>query len=300
MATMPEAYKEHFDAILTDKKGASKVRLEKIGELKTDAKHIVELTKESDVGDFLEAFGYFAARRLLKKGEAKQLYNKWLETKPADVKKPDDWQHWFAKSFTEWHLDRMPKPSGLVKLFDKVLNLMKAIYVRYQGYKTMQPEVESMFEDLATGARDIVTDKYFYSDKQVMDRFLFGTDPSPKDMATQGFSKNNKTHYSYDPGNICPKTEAFAQWLYSKFEKDEVQLADLTEQRVWVDLMAAARLEGIDTPCSYCYVEQNRRNAVILHNEGAAKTRVDYEKVKTMLTAIPYTDYLIKKNRKGE
>jgi len=299
--SMPEAYREHFEVLTSEEAGTASVRLEKMGELNEDAKHIVTLFKDGDVGHFLEEFGYFAARRLLKKGEAKGLYNEWLKTKPEGVKTPVDWQRWFASSFAEWNLGRQSAPtSNMTKAFNKLKNVIKAVYLRFKGYKTEQTEVQSMFEDIATGKRDIVSDRYFYSDKNVMDRFLFGSDPTAKDISTQGFSKNNKTHFSYDPGNICPKTEEFAKWLENEFDKGAVTLEDLTEQSVWVSLMDQARMEGHDVPCSYCYVEQNRRQAVILHNEGAARTRIDYEKVKTMLTAIPYVDYLIKKKKNGE
>ena len=301
LESMPESYQEHFEVLTSDEAGTASVRLEKMGELKQDAKTIVTLFKEGDVGHVLEEFGYFAARRLLKRGEAKQLYNEWLKTKPKEVKEPADWQRWFAKSFAEWNLGRNSAPtSNLTKAFNKLKDAIKAIYLRFKGYKTEQTAVQSMFEDIATGQRDIVSEKYFYSDKNIRDRYLFGVDPTGADLANQGFSKNNKTHFSYDPGNICPKTEAFAGWLYNQFEQGQVELKDLTEQSVWVNLMDQARKEAIDVPCSYCYVEQNRRNAVILHNEGAAKSRVDYEKVKTMITAIPYTDYLLKRNTKGK
>ena len=301
MDGMPQAYKEHFEVLTSEEAGTAEVRLEKIGELKQDAKTVVTLLKDGDVGHFLEAFGYFAARRLLKRGEAKGLYNEWLKTKPDSVKTPEDWQRWFAKSFAEWNLARHPAPtSNMTKAFNAIKNAMKAIYLRFKGYATEQTAVQSMFEDIVGGKRDIVSDKYFYSDQNIMDRYLFGVEPSPQDMARQGFSKNNKTFMSYDPGNICPKTEEFAGWLHKQFEEGNVELKDLTDQQVWVDLMEAAREERIDVPCSYCYVEQNRRAAVILHNQGEAKSRVDYEKVKTMLTAVPYIDYLIKKNKKGE
>ena len=156
MDSFPEAYTEHFSYVVEKGEGNAQLRAEKIGEMKTDAKHVLTLyEKSSDVGDFLEGFGRFAADRLLKRGEAKKYF--------PDAK--GNWKDDFGKSFAEWHLDRMSKPAGLTKIFNRILKAVKAIYLRFQGYKNTNPALETIFEDLATGKRDIES-KAFESPKE--------------------------------------------------------------------------------------------------------------------------------------
>ncbi|WP_300456611.1 LPD38 domain-containing protein [Desulfobacula sp.] len=313
--SFPDAYKEYFSVEISDqefsptdlqmdkvgipKKERSKQRVASVLTAKrngegTDAKHIAVLFKGSDVVDFAHEFGEFAYDRLLSQKD-KELVSKFFK---KDLKRPRSMykNEWFATQFEKWWVKKYQAPSELQTVFRKVLGAIKSIANRFKGLGKISKSMEGLFNDIVTTGRDITKkENYFYSDEEIVLKYILGTDPTKERIQGQGFSTNAKTGWSYDPSTICPKQENFVNFITDIVKKTPgMKIEDLGNVDVLAGLYDEALAQGIDVPCSYCYVEKARRKAISLHQKITARSTLNYlAQAKHVFKSVPYKNKIL-------
>jgi len=319
MATFPETYRKHFDVRFSKqefaptkeqakiagvgkpegKKLAGVLLEEKIGELKTDAKHVAVLFRDSNITDFIHEFGEFAYSRLLTGRERSIVKRLYLQDtlKSASMFRNE----WFSKRFEKWWLQQKPVDKSLQNILLKVLRAIKDIYTRFvaltkYGY-IAQPHIDhelaTIFSNIITEARDI-NEKYYESDREIIDKYVIGQAPDQQVIDRQGFSGNEKTYLSWDPSSICHKNKAFIDFMVQQIKKEGRPITDLANIDVLSRYYEEAKKQGVQVPCSYCYVNQARRKAVAYHSQGRPSTVVGLAMARLMYSSVPYVDYIQK------
>jgi len=318
MEVFPDAYKEHFEPRFSDQEfmptpeqlqahgvkpsEAGKYEIsgvlldQKMGELKTDAKHLAVMFKNADVGTFIHEFGEFAHKRLLSPTDVKNI------VKPAYLKSGSKKfrNEWFSDTFANWWFkDGAGKviPKKLAAVFRKMQRGLRNTYRRLVGKEKLPAELKVLFEDLITTGRDIKT-KFYYSDREMVERYIVGAQPDYQRMKDQGISDNSKTMISFDPSTICPKQKEFINYIKKQQKDLGLTYEDLANPEVIASLYDTALAEGVEVPCSYCYVEQGRRKALQYHYEGKATTGVNFAMAKQVFESVPYVDALLKFSKK--
>ena len=321
MSTWPEAYREHFEVRISPQEFAAtqemKIRAgmpvqgeaavagvlipEKVGQLKEDAKHLAVIFKHGDVMTFVHEFAEFAYDRLLTRDDLRVVNALFKEDKAkrSDMKKGE----WFAQKFEEWWIrrgqeERGPIDSKLVALFRKILASIKAIYKRIRGAVKIDPKLSAIFEDIITGKRDI-NEKYYFTDEEMVARYVTGWLPGMnekylREADNQGFSRNSKTGYSWDPSSMCPKKKNFVDYMLEKGKEYGLELKDLADPEVLGNLYELAKRDNVDVPCSYCYVEQTRMMALAMHQKGFSMRDVLAAKAKVVYYTTQYVDKILR------
>jgi hypothetical protein len=318
MESFPESYREHFEPRFSEqrfkptpeqlmahkipaKQGNDKVLhgvllAEKIGELKTDAKHLAVMFKGADVTTFLHEFGEFAHRRLLTPKDRIIVKREWKKSKVVGESQKDR-NEWFSDQLRDWYIQRAGKkktayPRGLREIFRRVLRAIKGVYARARG-NIVSKSMHNLFEDIVTNGREI-KEKYYYSDAEVVAKYVVGSEPGKQQLQAQGFSGNSKTYISWDPGSICPKQEAFVDYMLNALKETGQPVETLANVETISALYDAALADGVDVPCSYCYVEQARRKAISWHQKGKPITGVNFAMAKQVFRQVPYKDAILK------
>ena len=174
---------------------------------------------------------------------------------------------------------------------------MRNTYRRLLGKEKLPAEVKVLFEDLITTGRDINT-RFYYSDKEMVDRYVVGTEPDYKRSLAQGMKKNNKTDMSWDPSTICPKQDSFIKYIEKQEKELGLTYEDLANPEVLASLYDTALAEGVEVPCSYCYVEAGRRKALEYHYEGKPIMRINMAKAAIAFKTVAYRDAVLKLSKK--
>jgi hypothetical protein len=239
---------------------------------------------------------YKRYKRLVKKRRGKR----------APVKAKNEW---FADGFRDWWLRQLAGKetesinSGLREIFRRVLAAVKEVYMRLKGAgKTHR--LDHLYEDIITNGRDI-REKYFYSAKEAVLRYIVGNEASEAELAKQGFADNGKTMISWDPGTMCPKKRSFLEYVAKKIvpggleelrkvKADDEIWEELLSPDLWARMYDQAYREGHDVMCFYCYVEQSRKVAVDMFNRGRSITDVIATKAKPVYETTPYRDAILK------
>lgn len=302
MAELPEAWREHFEPRISKQQmapteeqrkaaGVGKKEEafvagalipEKMGELKTDAKHLAVLFDGHNITTFIHELGEFLHARALNHKDRETIKRLWKESKSKQAR-----NEWFSDQFEQWWIQRKPMGKGLTKIFTKMLKAIKGLYDRIRGLKPIHPELANLFEDIITNGRDI-NEKYYYSDIEIVTKYILGAEPSEQLIKDQGFSGNSKTFMSWDPSSQCPKQEAFVNFILKQIQENNIPIEELANIDVISGFYDMAIAEGIDVPCSYRYVEMARRKAIAYHQAGAPITGVNFAMAKQIYKMVPY------------
>ena len=189
---------------------------------------------------------------------------------------------------------------ALAAIFRKMLRLIKNIHARFKEITgtNVPRELAVLFDDIVTNGRDIV-DKYAYSADEMVARYITGIEPDKATISRQGLSKNQKTGWSFDPSSMCPKQEAFVSWVGEQLRQGNIDNQWLTDPKNIAGLYDAALAEGVEVPCSYCYVEGARRKALAYYHKSKGKrTMVRFSQAKVVVREVPYVDKILKLPRK--
>jgi len=291
---------------------------EKAGDLKEQARHLAVMFNGSNIDTFLHEFGEFAHKRLLgpiqsadmkivsreyKKAQAKFKKKKGNARKAFMAK-----NEWFADGFRDWWLRQLNGESDIVSkdlqgVFRKVLAAIKEIWRRLKSLGKKHP-LDDLFSDIITNGRDL-QEKYYYSSKEMVLRYIVGQDATTQDLKKQGFAANGKTLMSWDPGTICPKKRNLLEYVAKYLTDGELgDIRDIDAQNeiwdellnpdFWIRIYDQAVKDGVDVPCSYCYVEQTRKVAVHEFNKGKSISDVIAVKAKPVYETTPYRDAILK------
>lgn len=294
ISAFPQSFQERFEVQVSPDAhpgGTSAYSIHKMGGTLEDAKHMVTLFKGGNVIDAIHGFGRFIHDRALSGSDVSIVKSTW---KQADTKA--DRAEWFADQFTSWWIDGQTQNRGMAGVFRKMMKALKGLVDKFRGKNVLHPDMEALLNDIVTNGREI-SEKYFFNDADFVRKYLLGVDPDPNDWLGEGFSDNSKTFTSWDPGNLCPKKDSFIEYIVARMKKEGKTYADLVN----VDLIAQwyddALKEGIQVPCSYCYVEQARRKAIQFQQQGKSITGVRFAMAKTSIRAIPYNGALLNERR---
>lgn len=323
MTEFPQAWKDHFSVEISNqefrpsaeqlsqhgvpKRQHADMRMhgalltEKIGPLLEDARHVAVMFKDSNVGTFFHEFGHFVETRLLNNKDLTIVNSKYSEYKTAGDPsgKLKDRTEWFADEFKEWWMNglwdgkiRNVKDRGLANLFRKILRSAKNIWksLRRKGQKG---PMDALFEDVITNGREL-NEKFFFSEQEMTARYVTGVEPDAKMIRDQGIHGNQKTWMSYDPGTQCPKQVAFVDYMIKTAKELGLSEKDLADNELIASMYDTALLEGIDVPCSYCYVEEARAEAIRFHRMGKSRMEVIGAKAKPVVRSVPYVDKILK------
>jgi len=293
---------------------------EKVGELKEQARHLAVMFNGNNVDTFLHEFGEFAFKRLITKGDStvvKREYKKakdhWQSLKGNKNKAFMERNEWFSDGFRDWWLRQLNGESSIVSkdlqsIFRKVLKAVQEVWKRLKAVGKKHP-LDELFNDIITSGRDL-NEKYYYSAKEVALRYTVGAEASEEVIATQGFSENNKTGMSWDPSTICPKQRSLVEYAVKQLtgkSASEVRDTDATDEiwealsdiDFWTQAYDNAIKDGIDVPCSYCYVEGARKKAMGYHKKDGAKSLVRFAQAKFVYENVPYKDFLVRKRTRN-
>jgi len=283
---------------------------EKVGELKEDANHVAVMFNGRNVDVFLHEFGEFAYKRLLGPVQSRDFKTVTREYKAAAKafkkenpgKKFKNKSEWFADGFRDWWLRNLDGKSTVVSkelrsIFRRVMSAIKAVADRLRGAGKSHP-LDHIYQDIIVNGKDL-NEKYYYSAKEAVLRYVIGTEASAKEMSTQGFFKNAKTFMSWDPGSICPKKRNLLEYVAKHLSDGKLgDIRDIDAQSdiwnelinpdFWIRMYDQAVADGIDVPCSYCYVEQSRRLAVDNFIRGKSIDDVIAAKAKPVYETTPY------------
>ena len=333
MEIFPESWRQHFEprfseqqfapsaaqlkahgipASMRDAKIIEGVLLsDKVGELKTDARHLaVMFTHSENVSTFLHEFGEFAHKRLLTKNDASVVKAEWKKAramKRGGTKAERN--EWFSDQFRDWWLKQLnAKDSTIVSpelhgIFRKLLSAVKEVWRRLRDMGKRSP-LDALFEDIVTNGREI-NEKYYYSAKEAASNYVIGAEASRQLIQKQGFSGNSKTMISWDPGSICPKQRRLVDFALEKaFGKSLKEIRDedatsdvwaiLADVDFWTQTFQEAIDDGIDVPCSYCYVEQARKKALSYWQKGKPISGVNFAMAKMVYETTDYRDGILK------
>jgi hypothetical protein len=235
-------------------------------------------------------------------------YKKYVKRLEKRGKTPMAENEWFSDGFRDWWMRNLNGDStvvgeGLRAVFRKVLAAVKEVWRRLKSIGKRHP-LDHLFEDIIVNGRDL-NEKYYYSAKEVVSRYIIGQDASREDLAKQGFAYNGKTFVSWDPGTMCPKKRSFLEYVARNITPgglEELRMMapdneiweELLNPDLWIRMYQQAVNEGVDVPCSYCYVEQSRRVAVDAFNRGKNITDVIAAKAKPIYETTPYRDAILK------
>lgn len=295
---------------------------EKTGALKEGARHIAVMFNGSNVDTFLHEFGEFAFMRLLgpvQSADMKIVSREYRKAR-AKFKKRKGNKHkafkakneWFSDGFRDWWLRQLNGESSVVSkdlqgIFRKVLSAVKAVWRRLKAVGKRHP-LDDLFNDIITNGRDL-QEKYYYSSKETVLRYIIGQDATAEDLKKQGFAENAKTVKSWDPGTICPKKRNLIEYVAKQLsggdlgdirsiDAQDAIWDELLDPDYWIRVYDQAVADGIDVPCSYCYVEQTRKVAVHEHNRGQKLANVIAAKAKPVYETTPYRDAILKWKQK--
>ncbi len=302
---------------------------EKIGDLQEEARHIAVMFAGSNIDTFLHEFGEFGFKRLLGSGSSADMKTVSREYEKAKAKfknrKGKDPKtgkkilinknkafmaknEWFSDGFRDWWLRQLNGESSLVSkelqgVFRKVLAAVKEVWKRLRAVGKKHP-LDSLFDDIITNGRDL-KEKYYFSSKEMVLRYVIGEEAGAKDLAKQGFAVNGKTKVSWDPGTICPKKRNLLEYVAKHLS--DGKLGDIREidahdgiweellnPDFWIRMYDQALKDGVDLPCSYCYVEQSRNVAMDMWRRGRPITDVIAAKAKPVYETTPYRDAILK------
>ncbi|MCK5602577.1 hypothetical protein KAR91_11925 [Candidatus Pacearchaeota archaeon] len=330
MQTFPESWRQHFEPRFSEQVFApTEAQLkahgvpaaqrgdkiiqgvlleEQVGELKTDARHLaVMFTHSENVSTFLHEFGEFAHKRLLNRSDASTVKAEWKKARTKGKTKQDR-NEWFSDSFRDWWLRQLNGESDIVSpelhgIFRKLMSTIKEIWRRLKSMRKKTP-LDALFEDIITNGREI-NEKYYYSAQEAAKNYVIGAEASREQIAKQGFSGNSKTMVSWDPGSICPKQRNLVDYaLEQAFGKSLDQIRDedatsdvwqtLSDIDFWVQAYDQAVKDGIDAPCSYCYVEQARKKALGYWKKGKPITGVNFAMDRLVYETTNYRDGILK------
>jgi len=307
LAAFPEAYREHFVPVVAgvpSPTGAPyEILKQKMGPLNEDAKHIAVMFQGSDPLDFIHAFGRFTHDRLLTgKGDSKtvkQAHKAHLKAAKELGGRTEDRSEWFADQLARWWIEReSPQEPEMTSIFRRVLQAMKDIWDRFRsGAHKVSGSMKTLLDDIITNGRQL-KEKYFYSDREIISKYVTGAPPTKDIIKKQGFSGNSKTLISWDPSSLCPKQAAFIEWVLKHIEEKSLSYDILLVPEEISRLYDLAREAGVDVPCSYCYVEQARMKALAYHQEGKPITGVNFSMAKQIFYGVPYVDYVLGLSRK--
>jgi len=271
---------------------------ERIGDLKEDAKHVAVMFEGSDVTTFMHEFGEFAHERLITKKDVTNVVNPEYRKAREAGKTKKARNEWFADEYRDWFIRQTQAdkqdiviPKKLIPIFRRVLRAAKGAWKKLKG-KT-NPALDALFKEIVTTGREI-NERYYYTEKEIVTDYIVGSEPTQEQYETQGISVNNKTGMSWDPSSICPKQEAFVNWMMAKIEDGTIKSYEaLADVKLLSALYDEARAEGIDVPCDYCYVEQARRKAIAAHQAGRTISSVNFAMAKKVYHHIPYTNAIL-------
>jgi len=347
----PEAWREHFEPRFSPQQftpstaqlkahgiapsRASEMAVQgvlltdKVGELKTDARHVAVMFAGNNVDTFLHEFGEFAFKRLLGPVQGKDYKTVTREYRKAEKrfknrtyrgKKVNQGKaymaknEWFADGFRDWWIRNLNGQEGrsvvskeLQGVFRRVLAAIKQVWQRLKAAGKRHP-LDDLFNDIITNGREL-SEKYYYSAKEMALRYVVGDQATPKEMQTQGFFLNGKTFWSWDPGSICPKKRNLLEYVAKHLtdgklgdirdiDAHDAIWEELLNPDFWIRMYEQARNEGVDVPCSYCYVEQARNIARDAWLRGKSIEDVIAAKAKPVYETTPYVDKILKWQQK--
>jgi hypothetical protein len=321
MESFPQAWQDHFVPEFTNQTfGPSDAQLkhhgvprntgkdqringviltEKMGELQQDAKHIAVMFGTHNIGTFFHEFGHFSYRRLLTGPDKKFVKAEHEKAKAEGTTKKDE-EEWYSDNMKEWWYRKgregtLNLPQRIRGIYRRMLSGMKKVW---QSLKNKKPgPLDSLFEDIITNGREI-KENYFYSNMEMVESYVVGSEPTQAVIKQQGFTKNAKTFMSYDPSTMCPKQDNFINFILERLDGYGLNIADLADVNVLSDFYDLALQEGIDVPCSYCYVENARRKAISWHQQGKPITGVNFAMAKKIFKNVPYRDRIMRWSQK--
>lgn len=304
--SFPKAFRERYRVLFSPdkvkaggKEATSALAIEKWGKLRDDARHVLALFQGGSVYDAIYGFGRFIYDRALtrhgKNSDVSLVKKEFKKAKQSGDAKGMDTRDWFARKFVDWwfRADPSPTPKGIRGIFRKIVRALKNFYMFFKETDHLPRPLKDLFNDIVTNGRDI-QEKYFYTDAEVVEQYFFGVTPSKEDYKTQGFKANSKTGLSWNPGSMCPKQEVFANYVRRQIEENDLQIEALANPDVIAGFYDQAVADGIDVPCSYCYVEGGRRRAIAAHYSGKPIGGVNFTMAKKAIRTVPYKDQILR------